>query len=379
MKNIISLDKVIKTIAGIWGKDMHKKRHQSVGMTVWGIMLSFRLSSATIGHTLSRVRGKSAKHQIKIVDRMLGNEKLELSKDLPHYIRWVLGGRKEIRVSLDWTSFADDKQSCIMVNLITRHGRATPLAWITVKDSRLKHRRNSYEREVLKVLKCSLPVDIAVTVLADRGFADTKFFMFIKNDLGWDYVIRIRGNTYVQTEKISRRKIKELTALNGRTLELKEAALTAKAIVVGSVVTVKAQGMKEAWHLASSLTGMKRQVVKLYARRFTCEEHYRDMKDDRYGMGLKETRVSMPQRRDRFLLLHAVATVLLTLLGAAGEAIGLDRHLRANTVCRRTHSLYNQGKEYLSGVMREYYYKVRYLFLSLLLEQKVVTETYWFI
>lgn len=44
------------------------------------------------------------------------------------------------------------------------------------------------------------------------------------------------------------------------------------------------------------------------------------------------------RRRDRMLLLNAVAIVLLTLLGAAGEALGMDRPLKSNTVRRRVHS-----------------------------------------
>ncbi len=35
--------------------------------------------------------------------------------------------------------------------------------------------------------------------------------------------------------------------------------------------------------------------------------------------------------------------VLLTLLGAAGEELGYDRHLKINTTKRRTHSLFRQG------------------------------------
>jgi len=35
--------------------------------------------------------------------------------------------------------------------------------------------------------------------------------------------------------------------------------------------------------------------------------------------------------------------VLLTLLGAAGEALGYNRPLKSNTSKRRTHSLFRQG------------------------------------
>jgi hypothetical protein len=47
----------------------------------------------------------------------------------------------------------------------------------------------------------------------------------------------------------------------------------------------------------------------------------------------------------------ALATALLTLLGAAGEGLGFDRGLRANTVKRRTHSLFRQGREYIAGAI----------------------------
>jgi hypothetical protein len=42
-------------------------------------------------------------------------------------------------------------------------------------------------------------------------------------------------------------------------------------------------------------------------------------------------------------LCDATLGVLLTLLGAAGEALGYDRHLKANTAKHRTHSLFRQG------------------------------------
>ena len=48
-------------------------------------------------------------------------------------------------------------------------------------------------------------------------------------------------------------------------------------------------------------------------------------------------------RRNRLWLINAFAVVLLTLLGAAGEALGYDRHLKSNTSTRRTHSLFRQG------------------------------------
>ena len=44
------------------------------------------------------------------------------------------------------------------------------------------------------------------------------------------------------------------------------------------------------------------------------------------------------------LLLSVMAVALLSLLGAAGECIGYDRWLKANTVKHRNHSLFRQGQ-----------------------------------
>jgi len=60
-------------------------------------------------------------------------------------------------------------------------------------------------------------------------------------------------------------------------------------------------------------------------------------------MGLSATRIGEPMRRDRLLLISAFATALLTLLGAVGESLGMDRLLKSNTSKMRTHSLFRQG------------------------------------
>jgi hypothetical protein len=109
--------------------------------------------------------------------------------------------------------------------------------------------------------------------------------------------------------------------------------------------------MKDPWCLATSRTDLTASAItKLYGKRFRIEETFRDTKDMRYGLGLSSTRISKPPRRDRLLLLFAMSHSLLTLLGAACEQIGLDRMLRANTVKRRTHSLFRQGSYWFSAI-----------------------------
>ena len=64
--------------------------------------------------------------------------------------------------------------------------------------------------------------------------------------------------------------------------------------------------------------------------------------DESGGEEPHPTHIRSAARRDRFLFLLAIAQALLTLIGAASERAGLDANLRANTVKRRTHSLFRQ-------------------------------------
>ena len=125
---------------------------------------------------------------------------------------------------------------------------------------------------------------------------------------------------------------------------LRGAAVTADRYAVGTVVCVQDPDMKQAWCLAASSTdATAKQLIGYYGRRWGIECALRDTKDLRFGMGMGAMHVNSPERRDRLWLINAFAVVLLTLLGAAGEALGYDQMLKTNTTKRRVHSLLRQG------------------------------------
>jgi hypothetical protein len=132
---------------------------------------------------------------------------------------------------------------------------------------------------------------------------------------------------------------------SGRARKLRGACVTAShAYQVGAVVCVQARDMKEPWCLAASDAEMPTgTLIKQSARRWTIEPSFRDTKDLRFGMGMAEMRIAEPERRDRLLLISAFAMALLTMLGTAGESLGMDRLLKSNTSKTRTHSLFRQG------------------------------------
>jgi hypothetical protein len=114
---------------------------------------------------------------------------------------------------------------------------------------------------------------------------------------------------------------------------IKEPSVTQDFYVLPAVVVVHDRKMQEAWRLATSRADLgAAAIVKLYGRRFTIEETFRETKDIHFGMGLKATHIKSAGRRDRLLLLAALAHALLTLLGAAGEPL----RARSNTQGKHT-------------------------------------------
>jgi len=280
---------------------------------------------------------------------------------------------------MDWTDFDADGQATLALKLVTRHGRTTPLIWLSVLKDELSTARNDYEDVCLRRLAEVLPDTVNVTLLADRGFADTKLFGFL-DELGFGYVIRLKGNTKVSAADGTIRSATEWVGQGGRARKLRDARVTAAQCPVGAVVCTHAKAMKEPWCLAASDAGATApQIIALYAKRWRVEPSFRDTKDLRFGLGLSAVHIADPQRRDRLLLLNAFAVVLLTLLGAAGESLGMDRHLKSNTVKTRTHSLFRQGCLLYDLIPNMPEHRLRPLaerYANILEQSRVVTETF---
>lgn len=374
---------VEQIIENIFGDSMHEKRQKSLANAVLGVISSASLIVHRIGLGLASAKKLFGKHAIKQVDRLLSNNKLQLPDCFQKTVPYVIGSRKEIVVALDWTDFDWDKQATLQISLVTSHGRATPLLWKTVDKKNLKNKRNDYEDELLCDFKSVLPDEIKVTVLADRGFGDTKLYDFLKQELGFDFVIRFRGNIKVTDINGETRNAVDWVGVNGRAKTLRKARITALSCEVPTVICVKAKGMKQAWCLAASNpSAIAGVLIRWYAKRWGIESQFRDTKDLHFGMGLSETSISDPERRDRLLLISALSVMLLTLLGAAGEKLGMDRYLKANTVKHRTMSLFRQGCHYYNQIvsMTKSEFKVFFgCFFELLKEHKNLEEILWVI
>ena len=268
-------------------------------MRTLGVMHTASMAVCTIGHGLAVARSLNARHAVKQVDRMLSNPGIDVDQILALWVPFVIGSRSSLLVAMDWTDFDADNQATIMLSLITEHGRATPLVWLTVNKAELKDRRSLHERRLLVRLAEIVPAGVGVCIVADRGFGDQDLYRLLTKELHFEYVIRFRGNIKVTAASGVTRSAAAWVNPSGRARVLRGAMVTADRYPVGTVVCVRDPEMKQAWCLAASATeATAKDLTGYYGSRWGIEFGLRDSKDLRFGMGMGSVHVSTPERHD---------------------------------------------------------------------------------
>ncbi|MCG3761228.1 IS4 family transposase, partial [Vibrio cincinnatiensis] len=95
---------------------------------------------------------------------------------------------------------------------------------------------------------------------------------------------------------------------------------------------------KEPWVLATNLPveiRTPKQLVRIYSKRMQIEETFRDLKSPAYGLGLRHSRTSNPERFDIMLLIALMLQLTFWLVGVHAQKQGWDKHFQANTVSNR--------------------------------------------
>src|SRR3954467_15848811 len=205
--------------------DIHTKRVDSLANATLGVMTGASRCVALIGKSLAQARGLLPKHAVKQVDRLLSNPRLDACDVFASWVPEMVGARLDVVVAMDWTDYDADGQATLALKLVTRHGRATPLVWLSVHKDELADARNAYEDACLRRLAEVLPAGITCTILADRGFADTKLFDFLA-ELGFGYLLRLKSNTTVSAADGPTRPAAEWVGQGGRARKLRDAAVT---------------------------------------------------------------------------------------------------------------------------------------------------------
>ncbi len=131
-------------IRRVFGKNLHLKRIESLSNGTLGVMTGASLAVCTIGQVLAQARGLMTRYATKQVDRLFGNVGIDVWALFAQRLPEVIGDARDIAVVMDWTDFDGDDQATLVLSLVTSHGRATPLIWLSVWKDELTGQRNSF-------------------------------------------------------------------------------------------------------------------------------------------------------------------------------------------------------------------------------------------
>jgi hypothetical protein len=290
----------------------------------------------------------------KRLSRLLHNARLEpdeLARSHAQALCARLPLKGCVRLSLDWTS--EDCQHLLVASL--RVGRrAVPLYWRAYHDAELKERMTLYEREFLRVLfyeVLSAVVRRRFLLTADRWFADVDVLDLL-DELGVSYVIRTKSNYKVLIGDAWRR----LDSLSWRGNQRRRAwgrvwysETDPRQVFLAQARARDRKGRWGVWHLLSNRPLSALGMAAEYARRFTCEEGFRDGKR---LLGFVQARVACIEAWSRMFMLVAIALCVLTQIGCAlvqrAEGEELLRRIRSRRRARSELSLVRSIVELLA-------------------------------
>jgi hypothetical protein len=197
--------------------------------------------------------------------------------------------------------------------------RAVPIYWRAYQDSELKERMSLYEREFVRLLFSQVLRAIArrrFILTADRWFADVELLDLL-NELGIAYVIRTKSSYKVLVSG----RWRKLGSLRWRGNQRRRAwgrvwytQTDPRRVYLCQARARDKKGHWGVWHLLSNRPLSAVRAAQEYARRFTCEEGFRDGKR---LLGFAEARIKCLKAWARMFTLVAMALLMLTLLGCA--------------------------------------------------------------
>src|SRR4029453_12988897 len=137
-RSFLKFQDVRAFLDSVLDEDIHTKRVDSLANATLGVMTGASLGVALIGKSLAQARGLLPKHAVKQVDRLLSNPGIEAWDIFATWVPEMVGSRTDIVVAMDWTDYDADGQATLALKLVTRHGRATPLVWLSVHKDELR-------------------------------------------------------------------------------------------------------------------------------------------------------------------------------------------------------------------------------------------------
>ena len=337
---------------------IHKARLSALVKVVHGLLVGGRLTLTDLGRQLQTAA--FVKHNIKCVDRLLGNVQLQHERVTIYraVAQWVLAQTPRPVLLVDWSDCEPGHKHLMLKAAVPLRGRALSIYEEVYPLAR--YNSPGTHRRFLRNLRAVLPTHCRPIIVTDAGFRG-PWFREVER-YGWDWLGRVRNEVKFALEQTS--SWRYTTALSPRATPnpryVGRGSLSRKQPYACHLYLVRkyrrgpgrsrkphGQGTlakrarklyKDPWLIATSLPhtyGAAKRIMKLYALRMQIEETFRDCKGQRWGLGLQYARTRDPQRWEILLLIGTLATVIHWLVGLAARARHCARHFQVNTFKKR--------------------------------------------
>ena len=266
---------------------------------------------AELGRSLSDQNGIATKHCIKRVDRFIGNFRIEPTEAMRGMVEWLAKPRKRLLVSMDWVAVGGFQCLVLAARL---HGRAIPLLWAVCRYEDLYRSTNNSEYGLLRFLRSMVPESTQIVILADRGFGRAEMARECQK-LEFNYIIRIEPKAYVKAHGFAGNLIK-LAVKPGQQTVLHNVLYRKAKPVRQHIAVIWQLGESEPWYLMTNLEKIRaKRLTEVFCKRMSIEEYFRDAKNKRNGFALRLSMIKDSERLSRFLLILALAYILLVTIG----------------------------------------------------------------
>ena len=226
---------------------------------------------------------------------------------------------KLLFIAIDWSTIVAHQQPVLRASII-RKGRSVTVYEEIYPESKLG--QGEVHQQFLRNLKEVLPEKCDVCLIVDAGFK-TDFFVQVET-ANWDYVGRILGNMHYtpleeeqwqpcpmlfeqatcEPKTVGAVKLTKSNKVDSNLYiykKFKEEADKSDTVKIRKVKYGRKEkeyknAAKKPWLIVSSLDISAEKIMAIYRKRMKIEHDFRDLKDPKWGLGLRRSRSMDPQR-----------------------------------------------------------------------------------
>lgn len=314
-----------------------------IGILLAGTLVLRRIA---ITHTHVAADARVAASHERRLRRLLHDEHLTWAKTYSRVLRRVLrkprSGR--FRVLVDESGHTD--VSRVLLAALWYRGRALPLAWVLWPANQAREQGFWDDSAALLAAVASLlPSDVPVVVIADRAFGTPAFTDLVAKQ-GWDWLVRVQGQTKLRHHDGQEQTLKSLLSEPGRWWSGSVQVFKKQGWRSARVAAYWRRGCKEPLLVVSSLQ-KGTELVREYRLRSAIEALFRDWKSS--GWQYERSQVRDLQAHEVLLVGLALATLLTVCMGEeqAEELLAQRRQQGKRRPWAARDSLFRLGRDRL--------------------------------